>query len=182
MRILRIGLFAVFLVYPVAFLQGRFLETFVNSYSGLGTFFFLVGSVSGLLAVGTLSYIFGYVAFLAVLASELFFNAAPTIFTSHLAIALIFAEGISSLKTYDLAARQTVRGENENVSSNLHVSFHRFRRTLLLVAVSLFALSVGYGLFPDVLPMASDIGALSMYATVGLLAIALTALYLGARD
>ena len=178
----RIGLYAVFLLYPALVLQGRFLEAFSNAYSGFGTFFFAVALVMGLLAVGTMSYFFGYAALLAVLVSELFFNAALVIFTSHLAVAVIFTEGVSSLKLYDMVARRVKQGPYENVSANLQSCFLRFRRTIFLVAGALFTLSVGFGLLPEIMPTASDVAALSLYAAVGLVAIALTALYLGARE
>ncbi len=175
-------LYAVFVSYPIFFLGGLFLQAPVNPSLAFGTFFFSVSLLAGLLALFTLNYVFAYAAFLAVLATNLLLNPPLVVFSTHLAIALIFAEGTSALQPYRLTASQIRPGAQESVSSNLDSCLGRFRRTFLVVAGGLFAISIGYGTLPGVLPIASDLASLALYATISLIAVALTALYLVERD
>lgn len=180
--VLRGVLYLIFLVYPLLFLQGRFLEAILNPFLDAGNFFFAVAVFSALLATLTLNYALGYVTFLAVMISEFAFGTPLIIFTSHLAIALSFAEGTSSLGMYASVARQVRGGAHENATFNLRVCLSRFRKVLILVSTTLFALSVGYALFPEIIPTPASLSALAVYATIGLIAIALTVLYLGSRE
>lgn len=180
--ILRVSLFGIFLLFPLVLLGDRLLNASANAYYSFGAFFLAFAAIAALLAVISLNYAFGYLAFLAVLAAELLFNMPLVIFSSHVAMALLFAEGLSSLRPFLLVASNVKLGKQENISSNLRACIGRFRRTFLVVAGSLIALAVAYGLLPDVLPIPSDLSALSLYATLGLVAIALTALYLGEKE
>jgi len=179
---LRGGLFLVFLIYPLLFLQVGFLDAILDPFLNAVNFFLTVAVFSALLASLTLNYAFGYVAFLAVMVSDFAFGAPLVIFTSHLAIALSFGEGTSSLGMYQSVARQIRQGTSENASLNLRGCLHRFRRMLILVSASLFALSGGYALLPEIIPTPTGLSALALYAMIGLIAIALTVLYLGSRD
>lgn len=146
-----------------------------------GTFALAVATLSGLILVLSLNYAAGIVAFLAALTMDLLYNPPVVIFSTHIAITLVFIEGVSSLRPYRLVTTNTRDGPNETVTSNLTSSLIRFRRTLILVGISLVALSFAYALLPNVLPIVSDVTTLALYVTISLVAIAITALYLGQR-
>ena len=179
--ILRVGLFVVFLVFPALFLQGVFLGASGSTYLAFAIFFLAVSLVAGFLAVVSLNHVVAYIAFLAVLVTELIANQSVEIFSIHIAIGLIFAEGVSSLRPYQTVARDLKSGVRENVSAQLNTCLRRYRRAFLLVSGSLLVVSFGYSVLPQVLPIVSDIAALALYAAIGLVAIGITTLYLGQR-
>jgi hypothetical protein len=158
-----------------------FLGASGSAYLAIATFFFAVSVIAGCLAVMLLNYVAAYIAFLAVLAMELILNQSVEIFSIHIAIALIFAEGVSSLRPYQTVARDLRYGVRENVSVMLSTCLSRYRRAFLVVAGSLLLVSFGYSILPQILPIVSDLAALALYATIGLVAIAITTLYLGQR-
>jgi hypothetical protein len=179
--ILRAGLFVVFLVFPALFLQSVFLGASGSPYLAFAIFFLVVSLVAGFLAVVSLNQVIGYIAFLAVLVTELIANQSVEIFSIHIAVGLIFVEGVSSLKPYQTVARDLKSGGRENVSVQLSACLRRYRRAFLLVSGSLLVVSFGYSVLPQVLPIVSDIAALALYAAIGLVAIGITTLYLGQR-
>jgi hypothetical protein len=158
-----------------------FLGASGSAYLAIGVFFFAVSVIAGFLGVMLLNYVAAYVAFLAVLAAELILNPSIEIFSVHIAIGLIFAEGVSSLRPYQTVAGSLRYGEHENVSVKLRTCISRYRRAFLVVAGSLLVASFGYSVLPQILPIASDLATLALYATIGLVAIAITTLYLGQR-
>jgi hypothetical protein len=160
----------------------RFFDAFLNPFANAGNFFFLVAAWTALLATFTLKYQLGYLTFLGVMLSDLVSGTPLIFFTSHLAIALIFAEGTSSLGKFASITGGISQGQAENVTLNLQTSFRRFRRTLIGVAIGLFILSAVYGILPDLMPTTTELSSLAIYATIGLMAIALTVLYLGSRE
>ncbi len=178
---LRGGLLLVFLVYPILFLQVGFLDAILHPFLNAGNFFLSVAVFLALLATLTLNFALGYTTFLAVMVSDFALGTPLLIFTTHLAIALSFAEGTSSLGMYQSVARQIKVGTDENATSNLQACLHRFRRTLIRVSATLFALSAGYALLPEIIPTVGGLSGLAIYTTIGLMAIALTVLYLGSR-
>jgi hypothetical protein len=178
---LRVGLFLIFLAFPTVFLRDQFLGASGSAYLAIGTFFFVVSVIAAFLGVMLLNYVAAYIAFLAVLATELILNQSTVIFSVHIAIALIFAEGVSSLQPYQVVARSLRYGERENVSVELRMCMSRYRRAFLVVTSSLLVVSFGYSILPQILPIVSDLAALALYAAIGLVAIAITTLYLGQR-
>jgi len=179
--ILRVGLFVVFLVFPTLFLQSIFLGASGSPYLAFALFFLAVSLVAGFLAVVSLNHVVAYIAFLAVLATELIANQSVEVFSIHIAIGLIFAEGVSSLRPYQTVAKDLKSGVRENVSIQLNTCLRRYRRAFLLVSGILLVISFGYSVLPQVLPIVSDIAALSLYAAIALVAIGITTLYLGQR-
>lgn len=171
----------IFLAFPILFLRGMFLGASGSANAAIAVFFFGVSVITGLLAVVFLNHVVAYIAFLSVLAMELMFGQPAEVFSIHIAIALIFAEGVSSLRPYQAVARSMRYGDRENVSLSLRVCVSRYRRSFILVAGCLLVISFGYGILPQILPIVSDLAALALYATIGLVAIAITTLYLGHR-
>jgi hypothetical protein len=169
------------ITFPILFLRGAFLGASGNAYLTIATFLFSVSLIAAILAVIFLNYVAAYITFLAVLGTELAMSQSPEIFSIHIAIALIFAEGISSLNQYHRVAQNLRIGGRETVSTSLGVSIGRFHRAFLPVAGCLLAISFGYSILPQILPIVSDLTALSLYATIGLVGIAITTLYLGQR-
>lgn len=179
---LRAGLLLVFLLYPLLFMGIRFFDAFLNPFANAGNFFFLVAVLTALLATLTLKYQLGYLTFLGVMLSNLVSGTPLIFFTSHLAIALTFAEGTSSLGKFVSTTEGISEGPAENVTLNLQTSIRKFRRTLIGVAIGLFILSAVYGILPDLMPATAELSSLAIYATMGLMAIAVTVLYLGSRE
>ena len=179
--ILRVGLFVVFLTFPALFIQSVFLGTLGSPYLAFAIFFLAVSLVAGFLAVVSLNHVAAYIAFLAVLVTELIANQSVETFCIHIAIGLIFAEGVSSLRPYQTVARDLKSGLRENVTVQLSICLRRYRRAFLLVSVFLLMISFGYSVLPQVLPIVSDIAALALYAAIGLVAIGITTIYLGQR-
>ena len=177
----RILLYLGFIGYTLLAFGATITNSFASAAMSAGTFALAVATLSGLILVLSLNYAAGLVVFLAVLTMDLLYNPPVVIFSTHIAITLMFTEGVSSLRPYRLVATNTRHGPNETVTSNLISCVDRFRRTLILVAISLVALSFAYALLPDVLPIVSDVTTLALYVTISLVAIAITALYLGQR-
>lgn len=167
--------------YPLLAFEAAITNSFASASMAAGTFALGVATLAGLVLVLTLNYAAGIVAFLAVLMADLLYNPPLVIFSTHLAVTLVFTEGVCSLRPYRLVATNTSEGPSETVTSNLISCLHRFRRTLILIAISLVALSFAYALLPEVLPIVSDGTTLALYVTISLVAIAITALYLGQR-
>ncbi len=176
---IRGALFVVFVAFPISQFSDRLARAFIAPSLGLGAFLFTLAIIAGLIAVITLSHGFGYLAFLASLASGLLFNPSPWLFCLYVVVGLLFSEGISSLKPYDSVARGIRFGMHENVSSNLHLCLKRHTKTFLLVGVGLVVVSSLYALLPDVLHLATNITALATYASIGLIAIAITVMHFG---
>ena len=179
---LRVGLLLVFLFYPLIFMGTRFFDAFVNPFANAGNFFFVIAALTALLATFTLKYQLGYLTFLGVMLSNLVSGTPLIFFTSHLAIALTFAEGTSSLGKFVSITQGIREGPAESVTLNLQTSFRRFRRVLFGVGIGLFILSAVYGILPDLMPATAELSSLAIYATIGLMAIAVTVLYLGSRE
>lgn len=179
---LRIVLYGMFLAYPTIMLRNAFLGVSANPIVSLANFFMVVALLAGLVAAITLNYVVGYVSFLAVFCAEFLYNMPLLVFTTHLAVALVFAEGLSSLRLYQSVSGVIRPGPHENATASLHACLRRFRSRLVLVASGLFVASSAYGVFPEIVPFASGLASLALYATISIIAIALTALYLGDRE
>ncbi len=179
---LRLTLFIIFLAYPITFLQAQFFAAVLSPFSGLGSFFLTLALFSSVLAALTFNYAFGYMAVVGVIASDLAFGLPLFVFAPHVAVALAFAEGTASLKPFQVIANMTIKGDRENITSNLRLCFHRLRRKLLTIFVSLFALSTGYGLLPTIVPTSANVVGLAIYAAIGLLVFGIIVLYLGAGE
>lgn len=178
---LRIALYGLFVAYPLVTLRFAFLES-PNPLVSLANFLIIVALAAGLVAVISLNYAFGYVSFLAVFLAELLYNLPLVFFTTHLAVALVFSEGVSALSLYQSVSSKILPGTTENATTSLQVSMQRFQSKFLLVGLCLVAVSLPYGVLSDVLPFTSGLASLSVYITISIVAIALTALYLGGRE
>lgn len=159
-----------------------FFDAMLNPFLNAGNFFLAMAVFAAGLATLTLRHVLGYMTFFAVMISDFAFGAPLPIFTCHLAVAILFAEGTSSLGMYESAARHLAGGGSESASENLRECFQRFRRTFIKISVPLLGLSVAYGFLPEIIPTPTDLTGLAIYATIGLMAIALTVLYLGSRE
>lgn len=178
---LRIALYGLFVAYPFVTLRNAFVES-PNPLVSLANFLIMVALAAGLVAVISLSHVFGYVSFLAVFFAELLYNLPLLFFTTHLAVALVFSEGVSALNLYQSVSSKIRHGANENATTNLRASLRLFESRFLLVGLCLVAVSLTYGVLPDILPFTSGLASLAVYVTISIIAIALTALYLGDRE
>jgi hypothetical protein len=177
---IRVLLFLIFIGFTLlAF--GSTISQMPMAGATAGTFTLGIAAVAALILLLTLNYAAGLVTFIAILGTDFLLNPPLVIFSTHLAITLVFTEGVCSLHPYRLVAGNVITGSNESVTSNLMSTLARFRRTLVLVAVSLVMLSFAYGLLPDILPAVSDVTTLALYVTISLVAIGITGLYLGQR-
>ncbi len=175
-------LFILFLSFPIIFLRAQVFAAFLSPFSGVGTFFLTLALFSSVLAAVTFNYALSYLALVSVIVSDIAFGLPLFAFSPHVAVALAFAEGTASLKPYQVIAKMTIKGDRENITSNLRLCFHSLRRKLLTIFVSLFAISTVYGLLPSILPTSSNIVGLAIYAAIGLLVFGIIVLYLGAGE
>ncbi len=172
----------IFLAYPISFLQAQFFAAVLGPFSGVGSFFLTLALISSILAALTFNYAFGYMAVVGVVVSDLAFGLPLFVFAPHVAVALAFAEGTAAVKPYQAIANLTIKGDRENITSNLRLCFHRLRGKLVTIFVTLFALSTGYGLLPTILPTSANVLGLAIYAVIGLLVFSIIVLYLGAGE
>ncbi len=175
-------LLAIFVAFPLVVFGQFFFAAIIDPFSGAGPFFLVAALFSSILALLSFNQMFGYMALASVIISDLAYGLPLFLFAPHVAISLAFAEGNSSLRPYYAVAKMMIFGERENVSSNLELCFHRMRRRLIAIFVTLSVLSIGYGLLPTILPTSSNVVGLAIYATVALFVFALIALYLGTVD
>lgn len=178
---LRFTLLLIFVVYPVLVLQSQFLTALVNPFLGVGHFFLVLGLFFAVLAGFSFNYVFGYLALMGVVVSDMAFALPLVTFGPHVALALCYAEGTMSLKPYWDANSLTISGVRENASTRLHSALHRLERKLLTIFTSLVLLSALYGLLPALVPTPASLVGLGIYATIALIVFA-TIIYLGRRD
>lgn len=179
---LRVLLHGIFIAYPIVLLRDNILGISSSPTVSVGNFLLLTSLLLSVIAVVSLNYVFGYASFLFVLAAELLLNPPLVVFSTHITVALIFSEGISAIKPYHQVSLGIIPGNEENVTASLESCVRRFRRTLMIVAGVFILLSLAYGILPEILPLASGTAALALYATISIIAIALTVLYLGERE
>jgi hypothetical protein len=175
-------LFAMFLAYPIVFLQAQFLVVLLSPFASLGSFFLTLTLFSGVLAALTFNHVFGYIAVVGVIISDLAFGLPVFVFAPHVALVLAFVEGTVSLKPYQVIAKTVVRGEGESISSSISLCFSLLRRRLFTIFGTLFALSTAYGLLPTLLPTSTDILDLAIYVTIGLFVFGIIVLYLRSSE
>jgi len=179
---LRVLLYGILIAYPIVLLRDNILGVSASPTVSVGNFLLLTSLVLGVIAVVSLNYMFGYVTFLFVLAAELLLNTPLVVFSTHIAVALIFSEGVSAIKPYRQLSLGMIPGDQENVTASLESCLGRFRRIFMMMAGAFILLSLAYGILPEILPLASGTAALAVYASISILAIALTVLYLGERE
>jgi len=178
----KVLLFLVLLAHPVLLGQTSMFQNLSNFYNGFAFVLYLIMAISGGIALLTSSHIFGYGAMLALGFSAFLFDSTSLVFAIRVWIGLTFAEGMCGIGPYQSVLRKLRTGPRENVTSNLQRSFVQFYRRFLLVAALLGVSSVLLALLPEIVPLGSDLPALGLYVTIGLVGIALAIVYLGSKE
>lgn len=125
---------------------------------------------------------FGYLAVIGAVVTDLGFGLPLIVFAPHVAIALGFTEGTVSLSPYRTATSMTIPGGKENATLNLRQSLARLRRRLLIIFSTLLLVSATYGLLPALIPTPASLVSLAIYVAITLVVFAIIVLYLGARE